>query len=188
MPRKTMAALLAQAAATLPDNTTEEISPADVRLMVQDFVNSIKPGYAVLSNPTHTFPLLGGTPVLVPYTSVDLISAEDFQAAAGIVTRLPNGLSSFVTRVNFAAEALGPSGAEFSAQLFVDGVQFGTGTTITMAGAANFAPLSFSVLVPKATGANQTLEVRVAKISGAASDVDLADVRLICEVVPTLGA
>lgn len=48
MARKTTAELLAEIAALLPDNTTELISPADVRTCLNDICESFTPAFGVL--------------------------------------------------------------------------------------------------------------------------------------------
>ena len=45
---KSMLQLLEQADASLPDNSTQEITPADVRVMIKDFIDSVTPAYGTM--------------------------------------------------------------------------------------------------------------------------------------------
>jgi hypothetical protein len=189
MTRKTMLALLAQADANLSDNTTHDISAADVRQLIKDVVDSFSPGYGIMSNASINLIAVGPTPPrVVSYTST-LAATPEYVCTqgAGTIKRLAQGLPTTVNRISFYADVSGQSGSEFTFALFRDGVQIPGGTTVTGQGAGNFANASFSIATTSPAGADHTYDVRVSKVSGAAGDVLLTDVRFIAEIIPTIG-
>jgi len=188
MTRKTMLALIAQADATIEDNTTGLISAADVRQMIKDVVDSFAPGYGILSADTTTLILLGVTPQTVHYTTILSVTPEYTAIpAAGTVTRLAQGLPTTVNRISFYCDVAAPSGNEVAFTLIRNGLDIPGGTTVTGQGAGNLANASFSVGTTSPDGADYTYAIHARKLTGAAADVTLTSVRFILESVPTLG-
>lgn len=188
MTRKTMLALLAQADATIEDNTAGNISAVDMRTMIKDVIDSFAPGYGILSADTTTLLALGITPQTVHYTTVLAQTPEyTVTAAAGTVTRLAQGLPTTVNRISFYADVATTTGNEVAFTLIRNGLTIPGGTTVTGQGAGNVANASFSVGTTSPDGQDYTYAVHAAKINGAASDVILTNVRFILESVPTLG-
>ena len=189
MTRKTMAALLAQADSTLPDNTTGAITPAVLRAMVKDIVDSFCPGYGAANSVSMTLAALGTTPRAVPYQSVLSQTAEFVvTAAAGTIKRLAQGLPTTVNRVSFYADVACASGAECTFALYRNGVVVpGVSMTVTGQGLGNYSLAAFAGGLTSLDGSDYTYEVRASKISGAADDVLLSNVRFVVEVVPTIG-
>ena len=188
MTRKTMLALLAQADATIEDNTAGNISALDVRQMIKDVVDSFAPGYGILSADTTLLPLLGVTAQTVHYVTVLSLTPEyTASVAAGTVTRLAQGLPTTVNRVSFYCDVAAPTGNEVAFTLARNGVDIPGGTTVTGQGAGNLANASFSVGTTSPDGADYTYSIHAKKLTGAAADVTLTSVRFILESVPTLG-
>lgn len=102
MPRKSTNELIAQAAATLPDNVTELISAADVRLMVEDFINAIKPGYGVMYTPGPHVQVVNIAPSLLTFTN--LINPNPTEVtvtpATGSILRAERGTSRITLQAN----------------------------------------------------------------------------------------
>jgi hypothetical protein len=189
MTRKTILALLAQADETLPDNDTGAITPAVLRDMVRDIVETFSPGYGAMSSVTLTMAALGTTPRAIPYQTL-LAQTPEFVCvpAAGTIKRLAQGLPTTVNRVSFNADVAAPSGAEVAFALYRNGTAVpGAAMTLTGQGAGNYALASISGGFTTLDGADYTYEVRAAKISGAVDDVNLSNVRFVVEVVPTIG-
>jgi len=188
MPRKTMIALLDQADTTLPNNTAQQITAADVRQMIKDVIDSFAPGYGAMQNLLVTLAALGLTPRVVPYTSV-LVATPEFTCvpASGTITRLGGGLPSTVNRVSFYADVAAPTGNEVVFSLFRDGVDIPGGTTVSAQGAGNVVQAAFSVGTTASDGLDHVYDIRASKISGGADDVELSNVRFIMEYVPTIG-
>jgi hypothetical protein len=190
MARKTMQALLAQADVTLPDNITQDISAADVRNLIKDFIDSMTPGFGAVGNELHTLVALGIPPQVVPYDTL-LAVTVDFNSAniaLGEVQRLALGLPSTNTRVTFYAGVAAPAGNEIVFTLFRDGVNVPGGCTVSGQGIGNIVDGSFEIINGEPLGGNPIYKVMASKVSGAAADVELSQVRLILEVVPTIGA
>jgi hypothetical protein len=188
MARKTMVALKAQADATLGDNATHDISAVDVRNMIKDFIDTMTPGFGAVGNDLHTLVNLGIAQVVVPYDVLLAVTA-DFSAnlAAGEVTRHSLGLPTVNTRVTFYAGVAAPAGNEVVFTLFRDGVSVPGGCTVSGQGAGNIAEGSFEIINGTPVAGDPVYKVMASKISGAANDVELSNVRLILEVVPTIG-
>jgi hypothetical protein len=188
MTRKTMLALIAQADATLEDNTTGAITAADVRNLIKDVIDSFAPGYGAAANPLVTLPALGITPQIVKYTQ-NLAQTPEYamSLAAGTITRLAQGLPTTVNRVSFYADVAAPAGNEVVFSLFRNGVDIPGGTTVSGQGAGNVSQAAFSVGTTSPDGADYTYDIRATKISGGADNVELSNVRFILESVPTLG-
>jgi hypothetical protein len=188
MTRKTVLALLAQADATLPDNITQDISAADVREMIKDMIDTFAPGYGILSAASTTLIALSPTPQTVHYTAILSLTPEYTAiTAAGSVTRLAQGLPTTVNRISFYCDVAAPSGNEVAFTLARNGTDIPGGTTVTGQGAGNLANASFSVGTTSPDGADYTYTIHAKKLTGAAADVTLTNVRFILESVPTLG-
>src|SRR4249919_3941528 len=187
MTRKTMLALLAQADATIEDNVDGAITPADLRTMIKDVIDSFSPGYgAAGSAAAMVLAKLGATPVVVPYTTQLAATAEFVvNLAAGTIKRFAQGLPTTVNRVSFFADVGAASGSEIAFQLFRNGVAVpGAAMTVTADGASNFSLAAFTAGLTSLDGADYTYEVHASKISGAAEDVHLSNVRFVVEIVP----
>lgn len=188
MTRKTMLALIAQADATIPDNTAQEISAADVRQLIKDVIDSFAPGYGILSAATTTLIALGTTVQTVHYTAILSLTPEYTAIpAAGSVTRLAQGLPTTVNRLSFYCDVNAPAGNEVAFTLARNGADIPGGTTVTGQGGGNLANASFSVGTTSPDGADYTYTIHAKKLTGAAADVVLTNVRFIVESVPTLG-
>jgi hypothetical protein len=188
MPRRTISDLLAQANTTLPDNILQEITAADVRDMIKDVIDTFKPGFGAVGNPLTTLVALGITPVVIPYTQLLAVTAEYTAViASGTVRRNALGLPTVNDRITFFADVACPDGNEVVFSLYRDGLQVPGGMTVSGRGLGNIAAGSFSILSGTAIVGDPVYEVRAAKISGGADNVELSNVRLILEVIPTLG-
>jgi hypothetical protein len=188
MTRKTVLALLAQADATLPDNTAQAISAEDVRLMVKDVIDTFAPGYGIISTDSITLAALGVTPRAIPFTDI-LAQTPEYTVvlAQGSVTRLAQGLPTTVNRISFYCDVSAPAGDELVFSLFRNGVDIPGGITVSGQGIGNRVQAAFSIGTTSPDGADYTYDIRASKLTGGADDVELNSVRFILESVPTLG-
>jgi hypothetical protein len=188
MPRKSIADLLVQADTTIADNTTGDISAGDVRDLLKDIIDTFKPGFGAVGNDLHTLVNLFTTPVVIPFDTLLAVTA-DFTAnlGAGTVTRNALGLTSTNTRVTFYTDMATQDGSEVVFSLYRDGVNVPGGTTASGRGLGNVVEASFEIINAQPIAGDPAYEIRASKITGAASNVELSNTRLICEVVPTLG-
>jgi hypothetical protein len=186
--RKTIVDLLAQADATINDNTSQDITAADVRNMVRDIIDTFCPGFGAVGNPSVTLNTLGTLPVVIPYSEM-LAVTTDFVAnlSAGTVQRKAMGLPSTNTRVTFYSDIAAADGSEIVMSLYRDGVNVPGGTTASGRGIGNVVEASFEIINAQPIAGDPVYSVRASKITGAADNVTFSNVRLILEVVPTIG-
>jgi hypothetical protein len=187
MPRKSVTALLAQADADLPNNSTQLITAADVRNMVKDITDTYAPGYAAVSIASLLLPALGIAPQLITYNTQIVLTADyAVNLAAGSITRHAGGLAATFNRVSFYAGVAAPNGNEVVFQLYRDGAIVPGGVSVSALGAGNVAQASFSLPTAVADAADHVYDVRATKTSGGADNVTLTNVRFIFEYVPTV--
>jgi hypothetical protein len=141
MTRKSFVELEAQADATIEDNTTGSISPADVRAMFKDFLNAIRPAYSILQqtgNPTQN---LGLTPVKMLWNNRNDSDPNQTSSSAanGSISRLERGTST----ISFSVDVECASGRFITATLYKNGVA--TTWRITGVGAGNGNPVGISM-------------------------------------------
>lgn len=139
--RKAITALEAQADATIEDNTSGSISPADVRAMFKDFLNAIRPAYGVLQQTGNPSQNLGLTPTKMLWNNAQDsdINETNSSAASGRISRLERGTSSLTMSVNVACQ----SGRFITATIYKNGVA--TPWRVTATGAGNGNPVGMSV-------------------------------------------
>jgi hypothetical protein len=179
---------MAQADATLPDNITQDITAADVRNMVKDFIDTVTPGYGILSSDTLTLVALGVAPQIVTYADVLAETAGYVvDPVLGTIERLAGGLPSTVNRISFNCDLAAPAGDEVVFSLFRDGVDIPGGTTVSGQGLGNFVQAAFSVGTTAEDALDHTYTIRASKVTGGADNVELANVRFFVEYVPTIG-
>lgn len=153
--RKSITELSAQADATIEDNTIGAVSPADVRNMVKDFLDAIRPAYGIITqtgNPTQN---LGTTPVKMLFNNRQDsdIDETNSSAADGRVSVLNPG----VEEVTFTVDVECTAGRFISAVLYKNGIA--TPWRVTTTGAGNGNPVGMSLAAYVADAAAHTLEI-----------------------------
>ena len=141
MARKSITELELQADATIEDNVSGLVSPADVRAMFKDFLNAIRPAYGVLQqtgNPTQN---LGLTPVKMQWNNAQDsdINQTNSSAANGRISRLERGAST----INVTLDVECTSGRFITATLYKNGAA--TPWRITGVGAGNGNPVGIAM-------------------------------------------
>jgi hypothetical protein len=184
MARKTYFQLLAQAAATLEDNTTGNITPADVRGMVTDFLDSFAPAYGVLQTVTPftvTAQLVDGA--ALPFDTVYIANAPEWvaNAAGGTVQRADSPNTSQIT-VQLTLET--NNGRQVTATVYRDGVPTAFSASVTGAGAGN--PVGLNIFVVSTSSAAATYDVRL-RSDVAATSVTINSAIFIGQAVPLRG-
>ena len=187
MTRKTIVALKAQADATIEDNTTGLISAADVRSLFKDFMDTMTPGFGAVGRATQTLINLGLPLQVVTYDTENVTADFSANLPAGEVTRNALGLPTVNNRVTFYAGVEGPAGNEIVFTLHRDGVSVPGGVTVSCQGLGNPVQGTFSIINGTPIAGDPVYKVMASKITGAAANVNLIEVRLILEVVPTIG-
>lgn len=180
MTRRTITALYAQAQATIEDNVAGAISPADVRNMFLDFLDTIRPSYGAMSIVT---------PVVKALTTVDSTFAWETQVAAqapdytvtlasGTITRASGPASANIT---FSIDCQAPNNSIVTFTLYVDGVVTAWATSNTSTSATDVQSFAFSALNYSAN-ASITYQIR-AKISSS-GNVTLSNGALVVQNIP----
>jgi hypothetical protein len=184
-----MLALLAQADATLPDNTTHDISAADVRQLIKDVVDSFAPGYGIVSSANLTLAALTATPRVIPYVTILAQTPEyTIGLGAGTITRLAQGLPTTVNRISFYADMEAPAGNEIAFAVTRNGVAIPGGITVSGQGATNFTGVALSIGTTSPDGADYAYAVTAARLTGGGTlNLAMTNIRFILESVPTLG-
>ena len=149
MTAKSMLELLAQADATLPDNTTQEITAADVRNMIKDFIDSVTPGYGVVQIVSQALTLNATTPTpLAPASSTNTTpTIFAASAAQGSVQRTLNGVAGSTIQIIASGDISGNNGNEVTVRLFQDGNPTNFVQTVSTTGAANNNGFNIAAIV-----------------------------------------
>lgn len=163
---KSILELLAQADATLPDNTAQEISAADVRDMVKNIIDTMSPGHGVARIVTQAI-TLGPTPTkLTPFASTDTTPGYfTANAAAGTLTRTLNGVAGSTVQTLVSGQIAGNNGNEVTLTLYVNGAPTAFRQTVSTSGAANRVAFNIAALNYIA-GADGVFDVRASAPAG----------------------
>lgn len=164
--RFTIAQLVAQADATLPDNVLQEISAADVRNMVKNFLATMKPSFASMRTTiNHIIALNSASPVII--TPFDVIASQDSPEmiptlVGGTIAHSVTGLGNAVAsdRISFFIGVSGTSGAELTFTLFANGVATDVIARISTSGAGNVVNAVLSGLLTRTVDTIYTVRVQ----------------------------
>jgi len=167
MTRKTVSELLAEVDASFPDNNTGQITPALLRTMFKDFLDSVRPTTVSFYRQTPISPSTP-SPITLGWEFLAGVPSPDFTASApnlGRFARLGNN-----TQTNFVVDLTVkvPTGAKLTVGLYKNGVDTGysepytsvdgnTERNITIVGTTQDAaePASYDIRVTN-TAANFT--------------------------------
>lgn len=158
MSRKSIADLIVQATGALPDNTTGMITPAGLRTLVLDLLDTINTGYATLVITNGT-----GVPVntaysVITWTSAPMVTSPyEVSLASGLVTR---NTGPAVARVSFSIDAMAPVNNVTTFALFVDGVETAWAISNTSSNANGYQAYAFSAIV-FSDSPNPTYQIQV---------------------------
>jgi hypothetical protein len=163
---KSIIELLAQADATLPDNTTQEISAADVRQMVKDIVDTMSPGYGVGRIVTASIPLTLTPTKITPFASSDTTTGYfTANAAQGTLTRTLGGVAGSTVQTIASGQIAGNNGNEVTVTLFINGTATPFRQTVTTSGSSN--RIGFNIAGLSYVGpADAVFELRASAPSG----------------------
>lgn len=180
MARKSMDELRAQAAATLEDNVTGNITAADVRNMILDFINAVAPAYGILQIPTGTLNQTAGlTPVVMDFnTAQDSNPAQTTSSAtANTITRAERGTST----INFTADFEAAVNRFVTFTLFKNGVATTWRVTANGGGAGN--PVGVAMTAVDYSDPAPVFDIRItAEVAGVV--VTTSNAALIVQVDP----
>jgi hypothetical protein len=174
--------LLAQADATLEDNTTGNITPADVRNLIKDFLDTMSPAYGVITCTSSVEALTATPAVISPFTSILAATVGYFTAnlTAGSVTRALNGIAGASVRFTLNGDVAGANNTAVTISIYKNGAPTGFQTTVATRGAAN--PVSFNIAGLTYNDTDAVYDVRA--ITDTNGSYTFSNVVLLCEDVP----
>lgn len=180
MARKSINELILQAQTTIEDNVTKNISAADVRTMMIDFLNAVAPTYAYCSIPvTPHVQTVNTAPSLLTYTaavqSYPTEATADF--ALGTINRLDHG----TTRITFSADLELAANRECVFTLYKDGQP--TGWNIKGSGSGTGRPASVNMVALDYASGPAAYTVRVSADADGTS-ISFNNTIFLVEVVP----
>jgi hypothetical protein len=172
--------LLAQADATIEDNTTGAISAADVRNMIKDFLDTMSPAYGAIAC-TSTTETLSATPQpLAPFTSTLATTAGYYSAnlVAGTITRSSPvaGVTDFIIA---SGSVSGGNNNNVLVELYKNGVATGYKCSVTCTGAGDAQGFNIAGLTYTAGSAEFSL-----RATGPAGSYVFTDVTLLVQAQP----
>jgi hypothetical protein len=144
MPRKSVTELELQADTTLEDNVTKNISAADVRTLIKDFLNAFRPAYGTLTLTGAPVINLGLTPVKAQWNNAQDsdINQTSSSAATGRITRTDRGTSEITFTMDFECT----QGRLVSFTLYKNGAATPWRVTATGAGSGKPVGVAFSAI------------------------------------------
>ena len=184
---KSMLQLLEQADASLPDNSTQEITPADVRVMIKDFIDSVTPAYGTmqLANLSKT---LNATPSkIAPFSSSFGATPNYFSTnlTDATVTRLVanGGVAGASDNVVISGSVSGANNANVLVRLFKNGAPTSYVTSVTCSGAGDDQGFSLVALAYTDAGDGDAIyDLRAS--SSAAGTFVFKDISVIIQAIP----
>lgn len=181
MARRTIQELINQAIASLPDNTDAAISPADVRNMLIDVLDTITPMYGGLAVSSRAFNL---SVTMQPITFDTILSSFppewEVNATAGTISRKLNEVAAMTSKIWITGVFEGPQGSEMTVQLEKNGVALNRKTEETAEGPTK--SVGFALNMIDYGTVDSTYRLLIGTPSGTAT-VTLKDVQFIGENV-----
>jgi hypothetical protein len=164
MARKSIDQLVGQSEAALPDNTSGAISPADVRTMIRDFLDTVTPTYGglqIVSRPQ----ALNTTPANLIFQSAIASFPPEWAAdpVAGTLVRVP-GVPVLNARFTVNGDVIGAQGEEVTVALYANDVFTGWASTVTAQGPTNRGTFSFSAIQDIKEATTFALKVSSSKV------------------------
>lgn len=174
--------LLAQADATIEDNVVGAISPADVRNLIKDFLDTMSPAYGVISCTSSVEALTATPAVIAPFSAILAATAGYFTAnlTNGSVTRALGGVAGASVRQTINGDVAGGNNTAVTVMLYRNGAATGFQTTVACRGAAN--PVSFNIAGLTYQDTDSVFDVRA--ITDTNGSYTFSNVVLLCEDVP----
>lgn len=181
MTRKDYTALTAQANETLPDNVTGLISPADVRNMVLDFLDTTRPTYCAIAIGTPGIPV-PCTPTYNVFSWQSILEdpATDWTVslASGNITREQGPATC---RITFNIDVVAPNNIITSFALYRDGVLTPWAVSNTSTSGTDVQSFSLSALT-FSSEVKPSYQIRVK--TNANATITVSNAVFVCENVP----
>jgi len=181
MARKSMTELLAELLTSFPNQNTKFITPAILRGYFTDFIDAIRPAYALLTRDVGVAQAVTVAPAPLQFTSADVTAGlGEFtaNAATGLVARNIPG----TVRFTFTADLLPAVNASrtLTFTLYKDGAPTTWRQSITTTAIGITESVAFVGLIYAAAAANFQMYVSV----DVATSFTFSAMTLVAEVVP----
>jgi hypothetical protein len=177
--------LLAEAAANLPDNNTGLISPADVRNLIVDFLDTVAPFYGAILMNAQTIALSSTPTPLLPFSTIVEANAPAFvvSLAQGSVTRqvASAGVAGATTLLTISGAVSGPNNANVTVALYANGVVTPFRSSVTCSGTGDNVGFSLTGINYSSPG---DAEYTVYAAATNASNYDFSNVVLVAQSHP----
>jgi len=181
MARKSITELLAALLTSFPDQNTKFITPLILRNYFTDFLNAIRPAYALLTRGAGVIQAVTVAPAPLQFTSADVTAGlGEFtaNAATGLVGRNIPG----TVRLTFSADLQPTTNATRTVAftIYQDGVPTSWRQTITTTATGQIESVAFTALLYAAAAANFQIYVSV----DTNQSFTFSDMVWVVEVVP----
>lgn len=170
--------LLAQADATIQDNTTGDITAAEVRQLFKDIIDTFSPAYGVITCTSSVETLTATPAVLAPFTSIINATSGYYTAnlTNGSVTRLRQGAAGCTDFIICDGQVEGPNNDLVTIQVFKNGAPTPYEVSVTTQGVGR--PVGFNIAGITYSDNDPVFDVRV---SGDAGNKTFTDVTLLVQ-------
>jgi len=176
--------LLAQADATLPDNNTQLITPAAIRAMIKDFIDTVSPAYGGINITSSLYAVTAAPAKLSPWTAITTQTAGYYAASAalGEVTRAiaSASLAGATDFITIGGGVQGANNANLTLELYKDGLATGLKASVTCTGPTETVGFNIAGLQYKG-GADAVYDLRA---NGPAGNYTLVNVAMIMQAQP----
>lgn len=168
--RYTVAQLVAQAAAALPDNTAQEISPADVRTLFNNVLSTCRLSLATMRRDVSISLPLSPVPTIIKPWSVNPYNDAPETVAnltLGTITKQVASLGNSVSmdRITFYVGVAGTAGVELTFWLYRNGVATDIISRVSTDGAGNVRNAALSGVLQHSD--DSVYDIRVASTNSA---------------------
>ena len=181
MARKSMTELLAELLTSFPDQNTKFITPTILRGYFTDFINAIRPAYAILTRSAGVAQAVTVAPAPLQFTTADVTAGlGEFtaNAATGLISRNIPG----TVRLSFSADLLPTTNSTRTVTftIYKDGVATAWRQSITTTALAITESVAFVGLIYAAAPANFQMYVSV----DVNQSFTFSEMIFVAEVVP----
>jgi hypothetical protein len=181
--RTSIQLLIAEANAEIPDNASQLVTPAKVRTLFQNILETLAPAYGALAKAGPALAVLGAVPALInAWTTLIRQTAPEWSVnlAAGTAQRVLGTTLAALSRITANGSVEGPNGANVTATLFKNGAATPFSVSVNCTGVGD--PVSFNLTGLSYDILATTFDLRVS--TNNPGNYTFTNLVLICENVP----
>jgi hypothetical protein len=180
MTRKTIVELTNQANATLPDNSTGLITPAAVRNMILDFLDTVRPSYAAINITSGVSKAVTTTYSTFTWTNTIAAQSPDWTVSLASGTCQRSG-GPATTRITFNIDVVAPNNSITSFALFINGVEKPWAVSNTSTSSTDTQSFALTAL---SYDTDPTIQYQIQVKSTVSGNLVLSNAVMVCENVP----